>query len=152
MQSAWTTATVIAHPGRIPTHFFAPAVSAYIWQLWPLGRQFWRPGTHCNYSSMKSYRWRTRSVISSRIIKEKVSLPFWFSSVVDCNTRRTKYRSWQIGSRMDLKERKENLKGFLSSHNAEWSKCPAKKALTASLGHKDTKPLIISILLGFRRC
>lgn len=60
----------------------------------------------------------------------------------------------QMGCRMDLKtkNRKENLKGFLSSHDVEWSKCPAKKALIASLGHKGTKPLIISTLLGFCRC
>lgn len=32
MQRVRTTATVIAHTGRLPTHFFVPSVSAYIWQ------------------------------------------------------------------------------------------------------------------------
>lgn len=63
----------------------------------------------------------------------------------------TPYFKCVPGGISKLKMEKENLKGISSSH-AACSKCPARKALMASLGHKGTKTPIISMLSGFCRC
>lgn len=120
MQRVWTTATAIAHTGILPTHFFVPAVSAYIWQLWSLGRQFWKSGTCSNYLSTKP-----------------LPLKNWKHNLVQENQRKNTFSSdflklliaaqggpyievdlmLQMCSRSDVqtKDKKENLNGIWRS-------------------------------------